>query len=81
MSDNNAMLAIQETLDGVEWNADSLNEIAHIIAHADANEGPIAAIRTIMNETEWTFESIDAIARIMIDAGYRIRDLHDCDDD
>lgn len=43
MDDHNAMLAIQELMDGVEWSADTLDEIAQIVRDAgyrirDTNE-------------------------------------------
>jgi len=31
MNDHDAMLAIQELMDGVEWNADTLKEIANVL--------------------------------------------------
>ena len=34
MNDHEAMLAIQELLDGVEWNSDTLPEIAKIMVEA-----------------------------------------------
>jgi hypothetical protein len=34
MSDHEAMLAIQELMDGTEWNADTLEAIAEIMVRA-----------------------------------------------
>lgn len=34
MTDHDAMLAIQELLDGTEWNSDTLNDIAVIVSAA-----------------------------------------------
>lgn len=34
MTDHDAMLAIQELLDGVEWNSNTLSEVANILQHA-----------------------------------------------
>lgn len=45
MNDHDLLLAIQELLDGTEWNADTL----------------------------------EAIATLMVDSGWRIRDLDDVD--
>ena len=72
-----ALLAIQDLLDGVEWTADTTDQIARIIADTNARaNASLLAIRICL-QGGWSPDTLDSIARIMTDAGYRIRDLND----
>ena len=39
----------------------------------------LLAIQELMDGTEWNSDTLEAIAQVMINAGYRIRDLDDVD--
>jgi len=39
----------------------------------------ILAIQELLDDVEWTADTLDAIAEILIEAGYRIRNLDEVD--